>query len=203
MRSQIELLAGLAIVMLTAGVFLLYRANRGLQLEVQRGNDNLVALTRELDTTRDAHGRAVAETHRLRITIDELESNRKALSHEVKKLGIQLKRILAIARTATETATAFEGRIDTVYIIDTARSTCDTLQRLRYEDPYTKIAATIDSAGYFIGEVQTIDTLYQVVHRVPYRFWCFKWGTKGIRQTIRSSNPNTRIVYSEYIAIER
>ena len=37
----------------------------------------------------------------------------------------------------------------------------------------------------------------------PRRFLFIRWGTKALRQEIISSNPHTRIVYSEYIRIER
>lgn len=50
--------------------------------------------------------------------------------------------------------------------------------------------------------VKSVDTLRQVVHRVPRKFLFIKYGTKAIRQEIISSNPHTRIVYSEYIELK-
>ena len=44
---------------------------------------------------------------------------------------------------------------------------------------------------------------FQVVHRIPRRFLFIRWGTKALRQEIVPSNPHTRIVYSEYVKIER
>lgn len=49
----------------------------------------------------------------------------------------------------------------------------------------------------------SIDTLHQIVHRVPRKFLFFRFGTKAIRQEIISSNPHTKIVYSEYIELRR
>ena len=51
--------------------------------------------------------------------------------------------------------------------------------------------------------VESADTLRQVVHRIPRRFLFIRWGTKALRQEIVPSNPHTRIVYSEYVKIER
>lgn len=51
--------------------------------------------------------------------------------------------------------------------------------------------------------IESRDTLRQIVHRIPRRFLFIRWGTKALRQEIISSNPHTRIVYSEYIRIER
>jgi len=51
--------------------------------------------------------------------------------------------------------------------------------------------------------VTSTDTLRQIVHRVPRRFLFIRWGTKAIRQEIVSTNPHTRIVYTEYIDMRR
>ena len=51
--------------------------------------------------------------------------------------------------------------------------------------------------------IACIDTLRQVVHRIPRRFLFIRWGTKALRQEIVSTNPHTRIVYAEYVKIER
>ena len=51
--------------------------------------------------------------------------------------------------------------------------------------------------------VRSVDTLRQVVHRVPRRLLGIPCGVKCLRQEVVSSNPHTQIVYSEYIMIER
>ena len=73
--------------------------------------------------------------------------------------------------------------------------------RYQWSDGWVNIEATTlgDSLRW---SLTSRDTLYQVVHRVPYRWWIFRWGTKAIRQEIRSSNPHTRLTYAEYIQIE-
>ena len=57
-----------------------------------------------------------------------------------------------------------------------------------------------DSIGVTL---RSVDTLFQVVHRVPRQFLCFRFGTKAIRQEIVSSNPHTELVYSEYVELKR
>lgn len=52
-------------------------------------------------------------------------------------------------------------------------------------------------------DYHSIDTLHQIVHRVPRKFLFLRFGTKAIRQEIVSSNPHTKIVYSEYIELRR
>lgn len=78
----------------------------------------------------------------------------------------------------------------------------DTLRRFRWRDPWVTVEGSIgrDSAEC---RIRSVDTLRQVVHRVPRRFLFIRWGTKALRQQIVSSNPHTRIVYTEYVRIER
>ena len=43
-----------------------------------------------------------------------------------------------------------------------------------------------------------MDTIKQIVHRVPKKFLFIKYGTKGIKQEVVSKNPHTKIVFTEY-----
>ena len=52
-------------------------------------------------------------------------------------------------------------------------------------------------------KIESVDTLHQIVHRVPHRFWFIRYGTKAIRQEVVSSTPHTRIVYTEYIELPK
>ena len=61
----------------------------------------------------------------------------------------------------------------------------------------------IISADSVECRVESIDTLRQIVHRVPRRFLFIKFGTKALRQEIVSTNPHSKIVFTEYIKIER
>ena len=65
--------------------------------------------------------------------------------------------------------------------------------------------ATPSSSGYTTRScrIRSVDTLRQAVHRIPRRFLFIRWGTKALRQEIVSTNPHTRIVYAEYVKIER
>ena len=73
------------------------------------------------------------------------------------------------------------------------------------------ITASVDNLrfihGAYKGEmvviVGKVTSLFQVVHRVPKQWLFFRWGTKAIRQEVVSSNPHTKIVYSEYIELKK
>ena len=74
----------------------------------------------------------------------------------------------------------------------------DTVRSFRWRDPWVTVEGHIrgDSADC---RVESVDTLRQVIHRVPRRFLFIRFGTKAVRQEIVSSNPHTRIVYAEYV----
>lgn len=94
-------------------------------------------------------------------------------------------------------------RRDTSGILDpTGSPQFDTLKTFRWHDPWIRIEGSIarDSVRC---RVSSVDTLRQVIHRIPRRFLFIRWGTKALRQEIVSSNPHTRIVYAEYVRIER
>lgn len=77
-----------------------------------------------------------------------------------------------------------------------------TRRAFRWRDAWITVEGIV-TADSVHCRVESIDTLRQIVHRVPHRFLFFRWGTKAIRQEISSSNPHTRIVWTEYIRLER
>ena len=78
----------------------------------------------------------------------------------------------------------------------------DSLKHFEWRDlPWVAVAGTIRN-GMVDLDVASVDTLMQIVHRVPKRFLFFRYGTKAIRQEVVSKNPHTRIVYSEYIELK-
>ena len=78
----------------------------------------------------------------------------------------------------------------------------DTLRGFRWEDPWTVVEGRLRNDSVTC-RIRSVDTLRQIVHRIPRRFLFIRWGTKALRQEIVSSNPHTRIVYAEYIRLER
>ena len=89
---------------------------------------------------------------------------------------------------------------------DTAHAPCAVSgaapRTFRWSDAWVTVEGVVTGDSVRC-RVQSVDTLRQIVHRVPRRFLFFRWGTKAIRQEISSSNPHTRIVWTEYIRLER
>ncbi len=164
--------------------------------ETARLRTNLCTLGDSLRHYRTRLGREAASTQALRLRCSEFERLRKADAAEIRELGLKLRRAEAAARTALATHIEVRTPIrDTVLLHDTVRL-------FQWHDTWTSVAGSImhDSVSC---RVESVDTLFQVVHRVPRRFLFIRWGTKAIRQEIVSRNPHTRIVHAEYIRLER
>ena len=117
---------------------------------------------------------------------------------------IRLRRLEAAAKAVAVTDAEIRTPLrDTVVVrIHDTLPVRDTVRMFRWRDPWISVEGCIgrDSAAC---RIRSVDTLRQAVHRIPRRFLFIRWGTKALRQEIVSTNPHTRIVYAEYVKIER
>ena len=169
----------------------------------QRSENRRLADNNRTLTERLAHTTALANSQRLsigrlRMTAGELEELRPTHALRIEQLGINLRNARALTLTATHT------------LLDTLLPPPPSPERLsdsittpiRWNDAWVSLTLTPNPDGTHLQFVSH-DTLTQVVHRIPYKWWIFRWGTKALRQEIRSSNPHTKLVFSEYIEIEK
>ena len=170
-----------------------------LRSENQRLNQNIVALTSDVELYRTQSGESAAEVRSLRLRQSELEQTNEALTDQIDQLKIRLRHVNSLATAATQTVVEFSTQIpDTVL----RRPVVDTIRLPLYTDTWNSVQATL-IGDRIEGRFCSVDTLHQVVYRVPHRFLFIRYGTKELRQVITSSNPSTRLVYSSHITIER
>ena len=132
----------------------------------------------------------------LQLDLDEYRKQHERDLKRIRSLGVRLRRVESVAKTATKSEVEFIApRCDTVILRD-------TLSLFRWNDAWTNVEGIIRGDDVEC-KVESVDTLHQVIHRVPHRFWFIRYGTKAIRQEIISSNPHTRIVYAEYIELPK
>ena len=168
--------------------------------ETRRLTQNQDALASGIEHYRTRLGQEAASVQALRLRCAEFERLRAEDAASIRRLGIKLRRLEAVAKTVTATSVDLRAPVrDTVVLLrrDTLRIR-DTLKLFRWVTVEGRIRT--DSVAC---RVQSTDTLRQVVHRVPRRFLFIRWGTKALRQEIVSSNPHTRIIYSDYVKFER
>ena len=170
--------------------------------EQQREKSNNQALLQSVNYYKTEAEKSAASVQILRLRCGEFEELRAADAEKIRQMGLKIRRLESAANSVTQTKLEVVVPIrDTVVIRDTVK-TIDTLRLFRWQDNWVTIDGVIDSDSVACT-LRSVDTLHQVVYRVPLRFWFIKFGTKALRQHIVSSNPHSEIVYTEYVKIEK
>jgi hypothetical protein len=161
----------------------------------QRLRTNTHALQEGITLYKTKAERSAASVEVLTLELGEFKELHKADRATIDDMGIRLRRMESYAKSVTATTLR-----DTVIMRDTVILR-DSVLYAHHTTPWTTLHATIsnDTLSY---QIINYDTLHQVIHRVPRKFLCFRFGTKAIRQEVTCSNPNTRLIYTEYIELE-
>lgn len=198
MKQLLLLLYALAATLLCAALARRHRA------EERRWRDNCAVLADQSTRLRMRADSQAASVEALRLRCREYEALRAADADRIRALGIRLRDLEAAARSTLATSVELRTPLhDTVVVrLRDTLAVGDTLRRFGWRDPWVTVEGCIDGDSVAC-RVESIDTLRQIVHRIPRRFLFIRWGTRALRQEIRSSNPHSRIVSTEYIQIER
>ena len=188
----------IAIILLMVCCTLLAFAWEHSKDECKRLERNQTSLLEQVDYYKTEAGKSAASVQELTLTKKEVEDHCVELTNMVDELGIKLKRVQQATTTAMESKVEIRTIVkDSIIYVN---NTTDTMKSFTWSDYWTDIAGTLHNNEAKIA-IHSVDTLRQIVHRVPKRFLWFKFGTKAIRQEIVSSNPHNKIVYSEFVAI--
>ncbi|MBQ7309966.1 MAG: hypothetical protein IJW88_10490 [Alistipes sp.] len=191
MRKYLAIYAIVATAVIVVGAKYLLKENARLE-------NNNSALLQSVKTYRTKADENAASVQVLRLKIGEYEELRAADAERIRKLGIKLKRLESASKSVTKTAVNISAPLrDTVILRDTLRLH-DTVRLFRWRDSWVTVDGVIDNDSVSCS-VTSVDTLHQIIHRIPRRFLFFRYGTKAIRQEIVSSNPHTEVVYSEVV----
>ncbi len=182
----------------TALLAMVSHNRRTLRAENQRLNQNIATLSTDVEIYRTRSGESAAEVRSLRLKQSELEQTNELLANQIQNLKIRLRHINSLATASTQTEVEFSTQIPDSVL---HRPIVDTLRLPLYADRWNSLQATL-IGNRIEGRFTSVDTLRQVVYRVPHRFLFIRYGTKELRQVITSSNPSTRLVYSSHITIE-
>lgn len=188
------------ITFLLAMLFCAGMVIKGLKREKNRLESNQSALLDSVSTYRTQAGKWAASCQTLELKVKELRQGRAELVKEIEDFKVKLRRLQSVSTTQTQTQTIIKTFLkDTVIYRDTGFI---RLQSIKWADPWVTVTGTVEDKKINLGIVSR-DTLLQVVHRVPRRFLGIPYGTKAIRQEIRSSNPHTKIVYTEFMILKK
>ena len=192
MRKYLAIYAIVATAVIVVGAKYLLKENARLE-------NNNYALIESDKTYRTNADESAASVQVLRLKVGEYEELHAADAERIRKLKIKLKRLESASKSVTKMAVDITVPLrDTVILRDTLRLH-DTVRLFRWRDSWVTVDGVIDNDSVSCS-VSSVDTLHQIIHRIPRRFLFFRYGTKAIRQEIVSSNPHTEVVYSEVVS---
>lgn len=168
-----------------------------VRTEKKRLANNQEALLTDVEYYKTESGKNAASVLKLELSKSELERHCQDLTKTVEDLNIKCR-----IQSASTTVTKTEVEIQTV-VRDSIvyRDLPISIKVINWRDPWIKLNGVLDG-DTFSAKIESVDTLQQVVHRIPKKFLFIKWGTKAIRQEVVSSNPHSKIVYTEYIELK-
>lgn len=189
----------LAMVVLVSLCLALYIHNKVLRADNDRLQANQTALMEKATYYKTEAGKSVASVQKLELSYSELRDNYKRVCQTAEELGIKVKRLQSATTTATETEVKVITQVhDSIVYCD---GVVDTLKAFRWHDAWVNILGELKGRDVSLNVVSQ-DTLIQIVHRVPKKFLFFRWGCKAIRQEVTSTNPHTKITYTEYLELK-
>ena len=198
MKQYLFLIAIILFLASIAGIQ--QRRIRNLGAENRVLNENVSALLDRQLGYRVRDSLHAARIGMLTLTVDEYKRWREEDAILIGELRIRLKRVENIAKTATESRYSIGSIVRDTIIHYRERE--DTVRNFSYASSYIDLEGILKADSVAI-QLQSYDTLLQVIHRVPRKFWFIRYGTQAIRQEIVSMNPHTRITYSELIRLKR
>lgn len=192
-----KLLIYINMALLVAVVSLSYWLGN-VRTEKKRLANNQEALLTDVEYYKTESGKNAASVLKLELSKSELERHCQDLTKTVDDLNIKISRIQSASTTVTKTEVEIQTVVrDSIVYRDLPIS----IKVINWRDPWIKLNGVLDG-DTFSAKIESVDTLQQVVHRIPKKFLFIKWGTKAIRQEVVSSNPHSKIVYTEYIELK-
>lgn len=188
------------ILILTVALVFSVKTCNSYRNDRNRLSDNQRSLLADVNYYRTRDSLSAAGVERLTLTNREFKRYCGELEETVEKLNLKVKRLQSVSQTATETEYQVKTEVrDSIVIL---QGRIDTLRCIDYRNDYLTLSGCIENRQ-FSGLIENRDTIIQVVHRVPRRFWFIRWGTKAIRQEVTTCNPYSRITYTEYIELKK
>lgn len=165
--------------------------------EKERYKANQTALLSDIAYYKTENERNVASVRALTLTKSEIETYNKNLAERCDELEISLRRLISANITNMQTDYHIIGELRDSLVL--RYNTIDTLRCMDYDDSYLTFSACVDSAGMYVADIVSRDTVTAIVHRIPRRFLFFKFGTKEVRQEVYCANPRTQIITTQYV----
>ncbi|MBR1769949.1 MAG: hypothetical protein IJ748_05775 [Bacteroidales bacterium] len=164
--------------------------------EIIRLQQNQQSYFSDIKQYRNKNNELVSENKGITLQLNEFKNLCSEYSDEIKRLKVRLKDVQSVSNTIVASDIPLSlPLVDSIVKVDTLRC-------IKYSDDFLHIDGCIED-DTLKGQIYSVDTLLQVVSVERKRFLWWKYGCKGVKQTIKSKNPHTTILYQEYISIKK
>ena len=168
------------------------------QAERQRMENNLAASNKQIEYYRTENGLLAAKTDALQLHYNEVKQLYPEIMAELKNLKIPASRVENYSETVIHQDKEIVTKLRDSLLYDTI-----PVRVFNYQDQFYKVS------GLAIADTQKVhiestDSLIQVVYRGErYKPWLWIFSRRKLQQSIVSKNPNSKIIYSRQIKIEK
>lgn len=179
---------------------LLAKSRQKVVRERNKYKANTEALMSEVQRIQVDSSTMAMDIKTLTMSLDEYKRFRAEDEEKIKRMGIRIKDLEAVAKHNVEVNAPIDAVIkDSVVIRDTVPV---FLKSVKMDTPHLKINGTIEN-DRLTGKINLPVTLNQAFWiEYKHRFLWWRWKVKAIHQTVSSDNPYVEIKYSEYIKIK-
>ena len=194
-----SILVVILVLCFTCGVLL--KKVKLLEVECNRYEGNTAALLSDMKRMRIDSTTYAVDVKALRLNLKEYKEYRADDLELIKKLNIRIKSLETAARHQLEVNGPIKATVrDTLIIRDTVPL---RLQKIEMNTPHLQLSGIIENS-MLTGKIHIPITLNQFIWiEYKHRFLWWRWGIKGIHQSITTDNPYVNILYSEYIIINK
>jgi hypothetical protein len=163
-----------------------------------REKNNTEALLTDIEHERTKHGEDVATIHELQLTVKELKKLREEDVKMIEELKIRPPQIKEIVKTVVETKIEYR---------DTLIQTAPGKFEWKKATQWWIVDQDIDFTGnppVVDFKISVRDSLSHVLYKVPkFKILGIRFGTKRYEIKCINHNPESNIVYNEWINVSR
>lgn len=192
----------IAFILLSSLCLFLANRNQHLRRDVARQENNIVALSSDLEKMTDDYGNSVARCQALELSNNEIERLYSEQADLVKALNLKVQRLQTLVNTTTVIRDSIFIPVQSPVITDSA----SVIHPLFYDDRWMTLNGMIIERGDSMAlalDYTVRDTVDVYVYRVPRKFLFIRWGTKRYDCYVRNRNPHADVTNASCVVSTR
>lgn len=198
--NKIKVAGIIGFILLGAAVWVQQKRIVAVKKERDRYQMNSDAMLSQMRRWQVDSTTMAADVGTLRLTVGEFQHYRAEDAKKMRQMSIKIKSLEAAAKHQLKVEAPVEAPLrDSTVIRDTVPVYVKSVEMVT---PHISLKGIIEN-NTLVGTVNLPVTLHQAVWIEYKRRWLFWKKPKAVHQTISSDNPYVKIIYSEYITIQK